>query len=125
MSSQTTINKEYQLFLNEIFTHQEIWLLESQEGMACHPSFEDNQQMCILFWSNGILAEAERDGDFENLEARNLSLAEFMENWLPGMDDEGVVCGLNWQNEEGGMEILPADLLEDLMKQSSEKGVQK
>ncbi len=115
MSLDASVEMEYQQFLHEILVNKEVWILDNEQGMACHPSFEDSEKMCILFWSSGILAENEREGDFELLEARNLSLHEFIDNWLPGMDDEGVICGLNWQNELGGMEILPADLLEDLL----------
>ena len=37
-----------------------------------------------------------------------------MFQWLPNMQEEGVICALNWNKEDGGLEIIPEDLLNHL-----------
>jgi len=114
MDFQKEIQKEYEAFLQEVINCEEVWFLQNEEGMACQDSLEYEGQMSILVWSNGVLAEAERDGDFEALEAFNLPLIDFMYEWLPNMQNENVICALNWESEEGGLEVEPKDLLAHL-----------
>lgn len=114
MSTQQEIQKEYESFLQEVLTNEEVWLLQNDEGMACQSSLEYEGRMCILIWSNFVLAESEREGDFEELESVNLPLVDFIFKWLPNMQDEQVICALNWREDDGGMEVEPKDLLEHL-----------
>ena len=107
-----SIQKEYEGFLQDALNHKEVWILDSEEGMACQSSLEYEDRMAILFWSNGILAEIERNNEFENLEAHTLPLFELLFQWLPNMQEEGVICGLNWNQENGGLEVEPQDLLD-------------
>ena len=112
MDNNDIIQKEYQAFLQETVNFSEVWILDNEEGMACQSSLEYEGSMAVLFWSNAILAEIERDNEFENLETKSLSLFEFMFQWLPNMQEEGVICALNWNQENGGLEVEPADLLD-------------
>lgn len=112
MEFEEDIQKEYETFLQETLNNKEVWILQSDEGLACQNSMEYEDQMAILIWASGGLAESERDGEFEELEAVNLPLAEFVIQWLPNMQEEGVICGLNWKTEIGGLEVEPKDLLE-------------
>jgi hypothetical protein len=112
MEEKEEIQKEYEAFLQEALNNREIWLLQNDEGMACQNALEHEGCMSILFWSNGMQAENERAGEFENLEAHSLSLFQFMFHWLPNMGEEQVVCGLNWDVDNGGLEVTPQDLLE-------------
>ena len=112
MEFEEDIQKEYEAFLQETLNNEEVWILQSEEGLACQSSMEYEGQMSILIWANGVIAEAEREGEFEELEAVNLPLSEFVIQWLPNMQEEGVICGLNWKADIGGLEVEPKDLLE-------------
>ena len=114
MSSDKIIQKEYEAFLREILHNQEVWLLQNEEGIACQNSADYPERMSVLIWSNGILAESEREGEFENLQAETLSLYQFIFYWLPNMQEENVICSLNWASSEGGLEVEPKDLLKHL-----------
>ena len=40
-----------------------------------------------------------------------LTLGEFLEQWLPGMERDGLVTGLNWSGKLAiGYDIAPADV---------------
>ena len=112
MEFEEDIQKEYEAFLQETLHNKEIWILQSDEGLACQSSMEYEDQMAILIWANGVLAESERDGEFEELEAVSLPLGEFVMEWLTNMHEVQVICGLNWKAEIGGIEVEPKDLLE-------------
>ena len=108
------IQKEYEAFLQDVLNNEKVWLLQNAEGMACQDSIEYEGAMCVLFWSDCTLAEAEREEDFNGLQTESLELFEFMFQWLPNMAEEGVICGLNWFSGDGGLEVEPIDLLEHL-----------
>ena len=108
------VQQEYEAFLQDVLNDKKVWLLQNEEGLACQSSLEYEGVMAVLMWSNCILAEAEREGDFEFLEAEALGLYELIFHWLPNMTDENVVCGLNWRSDDGGLEVEPGDLLEHL-----------
>jgi hypothetical protein len=108
------IQQEYEAFLQEVLNNREIWFLENDDGMACQNALEHEDRMSILFWSNGMQAENERAEEFEHLEAHSLSLYELIFHWLPNMAEEQVVCGLNWNADDGGLEVEPLDLLKHL-----------
>ena len=108
------IQKEYEAFLQDVLNGEQVWLLQNEEGMACQSSIDYEGAMCVLFWSDCTLAEAEREEDFTELETESLGLFEFLFQWLPNMANEGVICGLNWFSSDGGLEVEPLALMEHL-----------
>ena len=112
--SDNAIQQEYEAFLQEVLTHEKVWLLQNDEGLACQDSVEYEDKMAILMWSDCVLAESEREDEFAELETQSLRLYELMFQWLPNMAAENVVCCLNWISEDGGLEVEPGDLLEHL-----------
>lgn len=104
------IQQEYESFLQEVLRDEKVWVLQNDEGMACQSSMEYEGAMCVLFWSNCVRADEEREEDFQELEAESISLFEFIFQWLPNMAEEGVICGLNWYSGEGGLEVEPQDI---------------
>ena len=43
-----------------------------------------------------------------------LPLADFLEAWLPGMAEDGVLVVINWNAQLIGVEASPEKLIEDL-----------
>lgn len=113
MSEELEIQREYEAFLDDVIKSEEVWILKNDEGLACQKSIEYEGMMSILLWSNAILAEGEREGEFANLQAEPVALYDFLFNWLDNMHQEGVICGLNWHHELG-LEVEPAHLSEHL-----------
>jgi len=44
-----------------------------------------------------------------------LSLEDFINYWLPGMNNDGVILGLNWDQNGIGCECQPSNLLDKLV----------
>lgn len=114
MDFKQQIQQEYEGFLQEVLDNKEVWVLQNDRGMACQNALEYDQRISVLVWSNGVFAESEREGDFADLAAFNLPLIDFITAWLPNMQEEKVICTLNWQSGTGGLEVEPQDLLEHL-----------
>ena len=104
------IQKEYEIFLQNVLDSQEIYILQNSEGLACQNGEEHKGAMCILIWGQALKAEEQRQGEFESLEVDSISLYEFLFRWLPNMEEEGVFCSINWCEENGGLEIEPDEL---------------
>lgn len=49
-----------------------------------------------------------------------ISLEEFLDDWLPGMHEDVILVGVNWNGEMEGAEVEPLDLLEDVDKYAAE-----
>jgi len=106
--------KEYEAFLQEVLDAQEVYILQNDEGLACQNGTEHCDVMCILAWGSPLMAEDQREGEFEDLSVEAIPLFEFLFNWLPNMQEEGVYISINWCQEEGGLEVEPNDLRDHL-----------
>lgn len=110
-------------FLKEVIDSKKVYYLKKDEGVEVFESndFEDeegNSGLVIVFWSESFVAYARKLG--EGLEVQELDLDKFKEAWLTGMDKDGVIVGLNWDQNGIGLECLPLALLEKLS--SNEEG---
>ena len=65
MEANEQVQEEYESFLRQSIDNREVWILDGTQGMACQESMEFEGKMAILFWSNALLAETERDVEFE------------------------------------------------------------
>lgn len=44
-----------------------------------------------------------------------ISLEEFLSRWVPGLENDGLLAGLNWSGERAtGYDVFPGDLLLNL-----------
>ena len=109
--------KRADTFLREAIELKKVYYLKKDEGVEVFESndFEDeegNSGLVIVFWSESCLAYARALG--EGLEVQELDLEKFKEAWLKGMEQDGVVAGLNWDQNGIGVECLPLELLEKI-----------
>ncbi|RYD70539.1 MAG: DUF2750 domain-containing protein, partial [Verrucomicrobiaceae bacterium] len=49
---------------------------------------------------------------FDDHETRAMPLFEFLFRWLPGMSGDGVLAGLDWNQDLVGLELDPFELRE-------------
>jgi len=73
---------------------------------------EGNAATVIPFWSKSFLPYARKWG--ETCPVQELSLEDFLKFWLTGMDKDGLIVGLNWDQNGIGYEGLPTEVLEKL-----------
>jgi len=104
----------YDLFIDEIRKTGKIWGLKSGDGWAVCPSLEFEQTDVFPFWSNQADAEVHCSDDWAIYTPAVIELEDFIENWLPGMHEDEVMAGPNWDADMSGLEVEPADIAERL-----------
>ena len=90
-----------------------IWGLEGPDGWALCGSEKYEDTDVMPFWSQEELARVHCQDDWKHYKPVAVELGEFLEDWLPGMHNDVVLVGINWDEELEGVEIEPLDLLEE------------
>lgn len=108
----------YDLFIEEIQKTGQVWGLKAEDGWAVCPSLEFEKTDVFPFWSNEADAKAHCTEDWVIYTPAVLELEDFAINWLPGMHEDEVMVGPNWNSELSGLEIEPADVAERLGKEA-------
>lgn len=91
-----------------------VWGLESPEGWAICPSEKYKETDVMPFWSQPEFAQQHCEGEWSIYSPVAVALDEFMEEWLPGMHEDVLLLGVNWNSELEGPEVEPLDLLADI-----------
>ncbi len=109
------VQKNYRLFIKGIKASGKVWGVATPEGWVVCDSetFEDTD--VIPFWSDEADARAHCSDEWADNEPQSISLEDFIERWLTGMAEDGVLAGPNWTDELAGLEIEPEDLAKALL----------
>ena len=121
-------NARLDKFLTDVITDNLVYLFKYDNGKVfasdSNEYFEDETDSegreVIPFWSSTYLKYGTYFTQGET--SHTLQLRPFMEKWLKGMDKDGVVVGVNWDDEGVGAEILPKDLYLALRDKMTEMG---
>ncbi len=97
-------------FLTEVVEHGKVWGLKVEENWAVSKSDSFKDAEVLLFWGTENAAKICAEDDWNDYVPSSVDLYEFLENWLPGMYDEGIAVGTNWTKELEGLEMDPVSL---------------
>ena len=111
------IDENIQRFLEEVTRSGRLWGLEGPEGWAVCPSELDGALDVMPFWSQEEFARLHCVEDWAVYTPVAIVLDEFIDDWLPGMDEDKLLVGVNWNAEFEGDETEPLDLLDELEAQ--------
>jgi hypothetical protein len=98
-------------FVVEALANGCVWGLQGEEGWALSASDEYEDVDVMPFWSQEIFAKAHCQDDWAGYKPVAIDLLEFVEDWLPGLHEDVVLVGANWNAELEGDEMEPVDLL--------------
>ncbi len=115
-SLSDNIDQNYDQFIDEALATGCVWGLEGPEGWALCGSEPYPDSQVMPFWSQPEFAKIHCADEWQNYQVVAVSTEEFMDDWLPGMHDDELMVGVNWNSELAGVEIEPLDLLEDFDK---------
>jgi hypothetical protein len=90
-----------------------VWGLEGADGWALSASEAHDDVDVMPFWSQESFAQAHCQDDWQHYKPVAVDLVEFLEDWLPGMHEDVLLVGVNWNAELEGEELEPLDLLEE------------
>lgn len=118
MQEEETSNEHenHRRFVERVVEKEEVWGLRTDEGWVICDSNEFEDRQVMPFWSDRASAQRVATDEWESCEPSSIPIEDFIELWLRGMDEDGVLVGTNWDDELNGNEIEPADLAEELFK---------
>ena len=102
-------------FVQEVRTSGLVWGLRSDNGWAVCESNEYEDTDVYVFWSSEPEAAYHCSDDWSGYTPASLELDDFIDTWLAGMAEDGVLVGTNWDADLMGLEVEPSDLAEELL----------
>ena len=111
----TQAEENHARFIREVRDSGLVWGLKSDQGWAVCESNEYEDTDVYPFWSDRSSAALHCTDEWAVYEPTSLSLEIFLETWLPGMAEDGVLIGTNWDEELSGLEVEPFDLARELV----------
>lgn len=107
------LDENYERFMGEAEDTGCVWTLEGPDGFAVCPSNVSDTVDVMPFWSQPEFAKLHCVDEWKDYEVVPVALEEFLDDWLPGMHDDLIMVGVNWNAAMEGDEVEPLDLLED------------
>lgn len=103
--------QRYDHFIQQCVELKQVWGLSSTEGWVILP---DEGEEHFPVWSHAELATQWAAGEFADCQPQAITLTEWLEKWLPGMAEDGLLAAV-CPNQEGDAIVLDAqELLEDI-----------
>ncbi|UXI04387.1 DUF2750 domain-containing protein [Photobacterium sp. TY1-4] len=99
------------LFVTETKDAQVVWGLCNEEGdwlSVASSEFEDSEVM--PFWSNEADAKLHCTEEWAEFTATMIPLDVFVEDWMITLAEDGVLVGMNWNDQLEGAEKEPSDV---------------
>ena len=116
MSTQLSedFDENYDLFIAEAIETGCVWGLECDEGWALCPSVQSEEINVMPLWSQPEYAQSHCEQEWKSYKPVPVSLEELLDEWLPGMHEDLLLVGVNWNGNLEGPEVEPLDLTEDI-----------
>lgn len=104
-------------FIENVKENQCLWGLQDADGegwVVCDSAEFENTDVMPL-WSQETLALTHCTEEWSDYQAVQIPLSEFLEFWVSDFNDDGVLVGINWQNNDNCQEIDPIELAKSLV----------
>ncbi len=113
----TNLDKNYDRFLLDAVDYGIIWGIVDESGeFAVSPSEEDDEIDVMPFWSSEEYAADVCVDEWSIFTPEAIELDDFIDNWLPGLQKDRILVGINWNKDLDGYEVEPLTLAEDLLE---------
>jgi len=106
-------------FYRETLRDGLVWTVRDKGGYPA--PLIDGERRVQPFWSSRSRVEntIARVSAYQGMEPVEIELAAWRERWLPGLQRDGLLVGLNWSGERAtGYDIEPADALRALTERA-------
>ncbi|MCE0496308.1 DUF2750 domain-containing protein [Vibrio salinus] len=104
------VNKNLDLFIEESTATKLVWGLKNDEGWLSCDSAEFENSEVMPFWSAKENAEIHNVEEWSDFDVVEIPLDIFVEDWLITLDEDGILLGINWNENLEGKEIEPVEL---------------
>ncbi|WP_440875351.1 DUF2750 domain-containing protein [Thalassotalea sp. PLHSN55] len=103
-------------FLADVKPSQTLWALQdktSEDWVVLDSiNFENSEVMPL--WSSAELAQQHCVDEWKNYQPSEISLAEWFEFWLEDLNEDNVIVGINWQEDDNCVEMELSDFSQAL-----------
>ncbi|WKL55843.1 DUF2750 domain-containing protein [Asticcacaulis sp. ZE23SCel15] len=99
-------------FIVQIIKDGRVWGIRDKDGFPASTNMSGETAM--PFWSSNRRAQTiiEKVPAYSGFEPEPIELPEFIDRWLPGLEKDGLYCGLNWTGSRAtGYDLTPAQVL--------------
>ena len=113
----------YSTFIRNIVKDKVIFhLKKNKEQAVCASNTffieETNEALPVFpFWSDRAMAESCKKEEWATYQVTEISLSDFMEFWCLGMFEDGVVAGIDFDENLYGEEDVPTELLKKIIEE--------
>lgn len=109
--------QRYDYFINQCVELKQVWGLSSDTGWVILP---DEGEEHFPVWSHAELAAQWAAGEFADCQPKAVALAEWIEKWLPGMEEDGLLAAVSPNQEGDAIVVAAEELLEDIQEALAE-----
>lgn len=102
-------------FYREISECGYVWYVRDKKGIPAPKTVEGDRSM--PFWSNEkkVLRIIKNVPTYAAFEPQKITLKEFKDKWLPGLEKDELLVGLNWGGKNAtGYDVSPQGVKERL-----------
>ncbi len=114
LQDQATCQENYDRFLLRLKKSCEVWGLQSAKGWANCPSNDYERRDVMVFWSDRAYAARHCKEDWSTYAPASIPLDASIARWLPGMHNDRVLVGPNWDAHLCGLEVEPLEVARKL-----------
>ncbi|GAB1645465.1 DUF2750 domain-containing protein [Krasilnikovia sp. MM14-A1259] len=100
-------------FQREVPREGRVWTVRDDRGFPAPRDPEGHRAM--PFWSKPTRAQrvVSQVPAYADLEVVEIPLADWLESWLPGLERDGALVGVNWSGPRAtGFDLPPAQVAE-------------
>ena len=103
-------------FVRKVADTQAVWGLY-HAGWA---TAQVDGKLAIAFWPEAAFAQACTSGDWEHFQPRAIALDDFLNKWLPGMEENHQLAFVFPVPQGSASVAAPGDLLADLQQEAEQ-----
>jgi hypothetical protein len=102
-------------FYKDVAKYMSVWCLRDKDGIPAPKG--DKKKRSMPFWStqsrvNKIINSVTAYSEFEAFE---ISWDAFRDRWLPGLEKDGLLVGVNWSGDKAvGYDVEPKSVKENI-----------
>jgi len=126
LQDSVTVKQRYERFIKKVCETGTVYGLKNIEGFATSASNdfenEDGALGLICFWSERALAKFCAKDEWLEYIPTEILLESFIENWCIGMSNDGLIVGINFDQNLFGFEIEPLELIKALLDKVGKQG---
>lgn len=109
MSEQSEAEIRYEAFVEAVSKSEMLWTLENDDGFVL--MCDDEGRECLPFWPDEQSCAKHISDDWKDCLCQAIPLEEFIENWVPGIVEDGFKVVIHPTIEQMGL-IIEAGQLE-------------